>query len=310
LQPLLDFLERFGYAFLFLNVFAEQPGLPIPGVPILLCMGALAGQERASMGVALAIASVAALLGDVIWYELGRRRGHSILNFLCRVSLEPESCVSDTKPAWERHGARTFPFAKFAPGWNTAAPPLAGLARMRPGRFAALDFAGRVVWAAAFLRLGWLFHHELEAVAQEIARFGTSLSVFVFAPPAVRVVWKYEHRRRFLRDLRVARIAPEELRETIERGEDVVVVDPRRHSGVSADGLGIPGARRIDSRVLEEEEALPRDGELAFYRCWPNEASSARAALLLMRRGALRARPPAGGIEQWRKLGYPLAPIR
>jgi hypothetical protein len=136
---------------------------------------------------------------------------------------------------------------------------------MRLGRFVALDLLGCVLWAAPFLWLGSLFHHQLEAVAQNITRLGTSLSVFVFAPLAVWVLWKYEHRRRFLRDLRVARIAPEELKEMLERGEDVVVVDLRHRSELADERLAIPGARWIHSSALEEDESLPRDRELVFY---------------------------------------------
>lgn len=265
MQPLLEFLGRYGYPFLFLNVFAEQLGLPVPAIPILLCMGALAGMERASLGVALAAASAAALAGDIVWFELGRRRGHTILRFLCRLSLEPDSCVSDTKTMWERHGGWTLLFAKFVPGLSTAAPPLAGLTRMGLSRFIALDLLGCVAWAAPFLWLGSLFHHQLEAVAGNITRLGTSLSVFVFAPLAAWVLWKYEHRRRLLRDLRVARIEPQELKEMLDRGADAVVVDLRHRSELGEERLGIPGARWMDAKALEEGEPLPQDKELVFY---------------------------------------------
>src|SRR5688572_2829001 len=113
---IIEFLQRHGYAVLFAFVLAEQIGLPIPAVPVLLGMGVLAGSGRFSFGWAIAVAALAALVSDVIWYELGRRRGHSILDLLCRISLEPDSCVRRTEQMFDRNGSRALLLAKFLPG--------------------------------------------------------------------------------------------------------------------------------------------------------------------------------------------------
>src|SRR4029077_20239572 len=114
----------------FVNVFAEQVGLPIPAFPVLLAMGALAGLGNFSIWLALLLAVCAALSSDLIWYRLGRTRGHSILNLLCRVSLEPDSCVSNTKTLFGKLGARALLIAKFVPGLGATTAPLSGLTRM------------------------------------------------------------------------------------------------------------------------------------------------------------------------------------
>ena len=124
MHGIIAFLLRHGYWVLFANVLAEQAGLPIPAVPVMLAMGALAGLGNFSFAGALAVAICAALASDVMWFRLGRVRGHSILNLLCRISLEPDSCVSNIQTVFRRFGALALVFAKFVPGLNTAAAPI------------------------------------------------------------------------------------------------------------------------------------------------------------------------------------------
>src|SRR5579862_4643786 len=126
MHAIVPFLLRHGYWVLFANVLAEQAGLPIPAIPVMLAMGALAGLGNFSFTTALLLAICAALASDLMWFRLGRVRGHSILNLLCRMSLEPDSCVSNTTKHFQKYGALALLFAKFVPGLNTAAAPMAG----------------------------------------------------------------------------------------------------------------------------------------------------------------------------------------
>src|SRR5262249_57067192 len=121
-------LLQYGYLLLFAFVVAEQSGLPVPAVPVLLGVGALTGTGRMSMTLAFAAALAASLPPDVIWYELGRRRGGRILALLCRVSLEPDSCVRNTENLFLRRGRCALLVAKVFPGLRPLAPPLAGAA--------------------------------------------------------------------------------------------------------------------------------------------------------------------------------------
>src|SRR3984893_14838249 len=157
MHGIIPFLLRHGYWVLFANVLAEQAGLPIPAIPVMLAMGALAGLGNFSFATALALAICAALTSDLIWFRLGRVRGHSILNLLCRISLEPDSCVSNTKSLFGKLGARALLVAKFVPGLGATAPPLAGLTRMNPWKFILADSAGALAWSATYLFAGYLF---------------------------------------------------------------------------------------------------------------------------------------------------------
>src|SRR5258707_1192600 len=122
------------YLAIFLLVLIEQLGVPIPSMPVLVGAGALAGSGRLSLPQVIVLVIVAALAADLVWYELGRRRGHRVLKFLCRISLEPDSCVRNTQDMFARRGAWSLVFAKFVPGLSTLAPPLAGVTRMPFGR--------------------------------------------------------------------------------------------------------------------------------------------------------------------------------
>jgi membrane protein DedA with SNARE-associated domain len=259
-----QFLAKYGYLVLFFNVLAEQLGVPVPAVPVFIAMGSLAGSGEVSLIACVVLASVASLIGDVVWYELGRRRGHSILNFLCRVSLEPDSCVSNTTRMWTRFGPGTLVFAKFVPGLSTVAPPLAGLTRMGLWRFIWLDLAGCVVWSGAYLGVGYLFHNQIEIAVEAVRRFGSSLTALVLTGIALYVAWKYYHRRQFIRELRVARVTPEELMNMIAAGEDVTVVDLRSRLEMQADGVRLPSAIWLDRAELDRAP-IPVDREVVLY---------------------------------------------
>ncbi len=125
MHGMLEFLFHHGYLVLLVWVFAEQGGVPIPSTPLLLAAGALAGAGRMNFIEALLTCLVAALAADTIWYQLGRRKGIKVLQLICRISLEPDSCVRRTEGLFEKRGARTLLFAKFVPGLNTVATPLA-----------------------------------------------------------------------------------------------------------------------------------------------------------------------------------------
>ncbi len=260
------FLLAHGYTVVFVWVFAEQIGVPVPSLPILLAAGALAGQRQLSFLVALGLAVAASILSDGIWYQLGRRRGHAILNLICRISLEPDSCVRRTEDIFTRHGARSLLYAKFVPGLGTVAPPLAGMFRMRPLRFLLWDFAGAFSWAGAFVGAGYLFSSQLEDVARYALHLGSGLVVLLVGALAAYLTRKYVQRQRFIRKLRIARITPEELKRKLDAGEDIVVVDLRSSIEFEADSEKVPGALHMDPREIEERHVeIPRDRDVVLY---------------------------------------------
>ncbi|HKV63118.1 MAG TPA: VTT domain-containing protein [Candidatus Acidoferrum sp.] len=262
----LEFLLHHGYALLLGWVFAEQIGLPLPSMPLLLAAGALAGTRRMSFVACLFYVMLAAVAADSIWYYLGRHKGIRILQLLCKISLEPDSCVRRTEGIFSKQGARSLLVAKFLPGLGTVAPPLAGIFHMRPRRFLLFDATGSLLWAGTFLGLGFIFSGEIDWVAEHLASLGGWLLVLIIAALAAYITKKFVARQRFLRDLRIARITAEELKEKIDAGEELVIVDLRHSVDFEADPETIPGAFRMDAKELEEKnDRLPRDREIILY---------------------------------------------
>src|ERR1700687_5589580 len=172
MNELLQFVVRHGYVLVFAWVFFEQAGLPIPSAPLLLAVGALAGTRQMNLGLAMTLAVVAALVSDATWYELGRRNGVRVLQLLCRISLEPDSCVRRTQVSFGKNGARVMLVSKFIPGLNAMAAPLAGIIHMGWRRFILFDVAGSLLWVSAFTVTGYVFSGELERVAANAAYLG------------------------------------------------------------------------------------------------------------------------------------------
>lgn len=260
------FLLKHGSLVIFAWVLAEQLGLPIPSIPLLLAAGALAGAGRLGFAMSLLAALGAALIADFFWYELGRHKGIRVLQLLCRISLEPDSCVRRTEGVFARHGSRSLLYAKFVPGLNTVAPPLAGIFHMRAPRFFLYDTLGGLLWSGGFLGLGYAFSGEIERIGDRALALGSRLFVLLLCALAAYIAWKFIKRQRFLRDLRVSRITVQELKEKLDAGENLVIVDLRHSVDFEADPETIPGAVRIDTQELEQKNGLlPRDREIVLY---------------------------------------------
>src|SRR6267154_4964540 len=262
----LEFLLHHGYALLLGWVFAEQLGMPVPSMPLLLAAGALAGTGHLSFFASLFYAMLAAVTADSIWYQLGRRKGIKVLQLLCKISLEPDSCVRRTEGLFSKQGARSLLLAKFIPGLGTVAPPLAGIFHMRARKFLLFDGLGSLVWGGSILGAGYIFSEQIERIAERAARLGGSLAVLIIGGLAGYIAWKFLARQKFLRDLRIARITPEELKQEIDAGIELVIVDLRHSMDFEADPETIPGAFRMDAAELEEKnDRLPRDREVILY---------------------------------------------
>jgi membrane protein DedA with SNARE-associated domain len=266
MDEILQFLIQNGYTLLFVWVLAEQIGLPLPAAPVLLAAGALAGEGQMHLTVVVALSAIAALLGDLFWYLIGRQKGGSVLSLLCRISLNPDSCVRRTLDIFSRHGARTLLAAKFIPGINTVAPTMAGIFRLRLLRFLLYDGVGAGVWVILFTGLGYLFSDQLQQVADRALKLGIELVMVLAGSLAAYIIWKYVQRRRFLRHLRIARITPEELKGKIDAGENLMILDVRHSLEFKAEPQTIPGALLLPLEQLEKGTSqIPTDREVILF---------------------------------------------
>lgn len=260
----LDFVVRHGYALLFFWILAEQGALPLPSVPLLLACGALARDGRLSPHLVVACGLAACLIADNVWFQLGRRRGTKVLRFICRIALEPDSCVRRTETVFQRYGSRSLLVSKFVPGLNAVSAPLAALSGVSLGRFVLFDTLGALIWIVSYTGLGYIFSGQLDRVGAYVERMGSSMLVLAVAVLGAWIAWKFAQRRRFLKKLAVARITPVELREKLEAGEEIVVVDVR--SALESQEDSVPGALRIPLEDLEERHVdIPRDRDIILF---------------------------------------------
>jgi membrane protein DedA with SNARE-associated domain/rhodanese-related sulfurtransferase len=303
----IQFLVQHGKSILFWFVFVEQIGLPLPAMPLLIAAGALAGAGKMSVAAAIGIPVMASAGPDLLWYYLGRTRGGQVLGILCRISLEPDSCIRRTENMFLRHGVRSLLVAKFVPGLSTVTPPLAGIVGMGVWRFLLYDGLGTFLWAGACASLGYLFSNQLEQVALLLAQTGFMFVATLIGALVGFIGYKYVQRQRVLRELRMARITVDELKQRLDAGEDVAIVDVRHPLDLEANPRLIPGAVHMPFEEIDQRHhEIPRDREIVVYCACPNEVSSARTALRLRRNGISRVRPLAGGLEAWRERNFPL----
>jgi hypothetical protein len=196
-----------------------------------------------------------------VWFHFGRSRGKRVLGFLCRVSLEPDSCVRKTENAFLKHGLNTLLIAKFIPGLNAVAAPLAGDAGIGVFRFLVADTLGVVIWSGTYIGVGYVFSNQLELALTYVQRLGSGAVILVVVMAAAWILWKFIQRRRFLNRLEVARISPEELLRRMDAGEDLYIVDLR--SGGEDHPDSVPGAIRFSVEELTARpQQIPRDREI------------------------------------------------
>jgi membrane protein DedA with SNARE-associated domain/rhodanese-related sulfurtransferase len=265
------------------------------------------------MGLALPIVAAmgATVAADLLWYWLGRFRGTRVLGILCRFSLDPDSLIRHAKERFAAHRVRYLIVAKFLPGVNPLAAGLAGAVPIRPGQFLLSAAAGALLWAGAWITLGYLCAGVIGLMATRAARLGTPLVVVIAAGLTAYVVFKYARRHRFLRHLRKARLTPLELKRRLEAGDHLVIVDLRTALDVETAPYGIPGARWIPRETLDDpHQLIPKGSEVVFYCAEPREATSARMALLLSSHGYKDLHPLSGGLEEWRRAGYVVESLR
>lgn len=259
-------LLKHGYALLFGNVLLVQAGAPVPADPLLLLMGALTRDGDYRFLFAMLLGITAALIGDLMWYEIGRWKGRSVLALLCRMSIEPDTCVRNTEAGFAKRGAWTLLFAKFVPGVSLISMPLAGAIRMARWRFFLADAAGSAIWVSAYMLAGFLLHRQVEKVIQLLGLFGSRAGLMVVLLLALYLGWKFFQRWRFRRELRINRVTPEEAFDLMQSGRPITMVDLRHPGDIENTGFKIMGAMVIDSETLRSRShEIPAGNDVILY---------------------------------------------
>lgn len=298
-----ELIEQYGILIVFINVLLEQLGLPIPAYPTLVLAGALISPAKFSFLVLLMTAVFAALIADVTWYIAGRRYGKKVMGKLCKLSLSPDTCVTQSQSLYLKFGAPALLVCKFIPGFASISSALAGSTGTRPLTFLVMDGLGAAIWAGSALWLGTLFSTAIDDLMNILAEMGKWGTLLVLGALLFFIATKWWERQRFIKDLRMARISVTELNDLVTNGNKPVILDTRAPQLI-ADGW-IPGALFTSLDSLDGLNIdLKEDEPVILYCSCPNEITAAKVAKALMAKGYHNVKPLAGGIEAWRAAGY------
>jgi membrane protein DedA with SNARE-associated domain len=219
---LVEFVLKHGYVLLFAALFAHQIGFPIPGPLILVSAGALAAAGQLRVLAVFGITVVACVLADWIWFEAGRRQGDKVLHFMHRLTTrDPDFHDRRAKRTFARYGPALLLVAKFVPGLDAVAPPLAAISRTSRARFLALDAAGAALYACVYGGLGYVFRHDLDRAAVYVSRAGKLIVGLALAALCIYVAHKLFQRHRFFRESQVLQAAPVDA---VECGDPVGII--------------------------------------------------------------------------------------
>ncbi|MQA37608.1 VTT domain-containing protein [Rugamonas aquatica] len=292
-------LQEYGVLIVFAIVLVEQIGLPIPAFPLLIVAGALSVDGDSSWLAVLSVSVVACLISDYFWFRAGRYYGKRILRLLCKISLSPDYCVSQTEDNFNRWGPKALVVAKFIPGFNTIAPPLAGAMGTSNATFLGFSIAGGIVWSGTGIAIGAGFHTQIDQVLEILSTMGTTALIVLGVLLVLFVTFKYIERKRFRQSVEIDRVTIDELKKLLEQGKEPVLIDAR---SVTAQMLepAVPGALLFNGgEPIPELAALAKDRHIIVYCSCPNDVTAAHVAKELIGHGYSRAKPLHGGLDAW-----------
>lgn len=295
------------------SVLLGACGVPLPTFAALIYAGSqLAemprGMEAGSVMVLIGLGCV--LLGDMIWFMVGRRFGPNILRLVCRLSISRDTCVRNTAELFARRGLNVLLVSRFLPGLSMVTAPLAGASGVRASRFLLFDGTGATIWLAVSLAIGAALSAQIVDLLRELRRFGVDVGGVAVLITLVYLITKWVRRRLLIHQLRMARISVSALNDLIASGTAPIIIDVRSTPQQEAYPFLIPGALVLQQAELERALAhVPKGHPTIVYCACPNEVSAALMAKRLHRLGLTNIRPLTGGIDAWRAAGFPVSPV-
>jgi membrane protein DedA with SNARE-associated domain len=268
MHDLLSMMARQGYALTFALLFAEALGLPFPAAIALVAAGAAVASHTLSGPAVLLSAMLALMIGDTAQFWLGRYSGWALLGFLCRLSMNPETCILRSAESFYKRGKMTLVFAKFIPGINTMAAPLAGSMKMRFGQFLQLDFVGALFYTMTYLAVGYLSRDFLAATLSGFHAAARVMEVILITALVGYAIYRTIQFRRYKKYRIMPRVQVQELaaRLASDQKDRVQIVDVRSHGYYDIGSERIAGSIRIEPNNLEEEiKHLSKDKDIYLY---------------------------------------------
>ena len=268
MTALLAILARHIYVLIFALLLGEAVGFPFPAAVALIAAGAALASHALSGAGVLVCATFALLTGDSVMFWLGRYTGWALLGFLCRLSMNPETCMLRSAESFYKRGKTTLLVAKFIPGVNTMAAPLAGSMKMRYSQFLRLDLAGALLYTAIYVLIGYVCRDFLAAVLKSFYAAGRVMEFALAAAIVVYIGYRVVQFAKYRKYNIVPRVQVEELARRIADGErdKILIVDVRSHGYYDIGAERIHGSIRIEPNNLDEEiKNLPKDKDIYLY---------------------------------------------
>jgi membrane protein DedA with SNARE-associated domain/rhodanese-related sulfurtransferase len=312
-----ELITRYGTLIAFLNLLGSSLGLPLPVTPTLITIGAgIALTSHVALPTLLHFATILAaavaggVLGDLIWYQGGKRYGERTLQTVCKLSLSRETCVSNTERFFGRWGVRVLIVARFVPGLSLVAVPLCGAMAVRLRSFVLHDCVGVALWASTGLAVGAIFASQIDVIFVLVSQLGWRALIAIGSAVMLYLVYRYCRRIMMAKALEKARVSAGELHALLANSPRPIVLDIRSAERRMLDPFVIPGAVPTDER--KPQQIVARYGTnrtLVIYCSCPDELSAARLAKQLRLAGVKLALPLTGGIDAWRAAGFDVDPV-
>ena len=293
-----DAIRNDAMPLVFVNVFLHQLGVPVPAIPTLLIAGSLAPTYGFAAWLVV-VSALACLVADSIWYAAGRAFGYRVLSGLCRLAINPGSCVTSAEGYFGRWGAWTLVIAKFVPGLSLVGPPIAGSLKLPLHAFVMASALGAGLWATAPIALGRALRARVRFVLDAMSGH-LSMGVFTALPALgawlASALWK---RHRASARLAMRQTTMDELLSTLASETPPLILDLRGDGSASATAP-LPGALRTTIDQLPAAVAhWPKDRAIVIVSARTHGAVAARAAWILTASGYQSARPLEGGHDAW-----------
>lgn len=288
----------------FFNVFLQQLGVPVPSVPTMVLAGS---QSSGLMALApvLMVAVLASLLADWVWYAAGRKFGYRVLSLLCKMSINPSSCVSQTEARFMKWGVWSLVFGKFIPGFATVAPPVAGALGMPRSSFFLASAVGAGLWAGLALLAGYAFQSQIDGALAWTSAHGIHLALIAGALVVAVIGWKYQQKARFERLAEMRHVDMDELQQALAGLRPPHIIDLRSPS-LAAETGHIPNAHLTEyDAIARSLTGIEKDYPIVTICACPQDAGAVQAAQSLQTRGYRNAYPLRGGFDAWKAAQEP-----
>ncbi len=315
-MSLAAWIAAHGYLAVALLLLVTSLGLPLPAGLALVLAGAAAHGGSLHLYWLIPVAVAAENIGASVLYFGGRASGWWLLSKLCRVTMDPENCIFRSANFFYSRGPRVLLVARFIPGLNSMAPPLAGSLHMRAGKFWRLDVLGALLHVLAWTMAGFFFSHYIRELTGALAIVGhVAFSIVLLVLVGYAVLWGFVK----VRDQRyrnVKRVSAAEVRERLENPDPerpIVIADVRSHGYYDPGMLRIKNSIRVEPNRLGFEldalrETLAPECDIYVYCSCVRDATSIRIAHAMEQRGQ-HVRVIEGGLRGWLRSGNPTEPV-